>query len=256
MTGETGLVPARAAVITGAASGIGRSTVLLFLEQGWEVVAVDRREEALGALTAAIPPLQRDHLALQAVDVSDEAAVAKWAENLAARYPTVTALVNAAGIGLFAKKLDTIQPAEWNRVLATNLTGPFLMTKALVPRMRTHGGQIINLSSVHAVATSFGMAAYASAKAGLMALTRATAIDYRQERIRCNCLLIGSVDTPMSAEHKRALDALQMPDLGIDPALVAEPHEIAQVIHLLASGAASFVNGSCLTVDGGLLAEL
>ncbi len=249
----------RLAVVTGAASGIGRSTVELFLATGWSVVAVDRNAEALqglvanetGAFTTVSGTLEKDPL-----DVSNPEQVSAWAARLRLRHPAVGALINAAGIGLFARRLEDIGALEWERVLATNLTGPFLMTKAIVPLMKGYGGFIVNLSSVHAVATSFGMAAYASAKAGLIGLTRATAVDYRSHGIRANCIVIGSVDTPMSAEHKAAMTLSQGPELKIDAELMATPRQVARVIRFLCSDDAIFVNGAAMTVDGGLLAHL
>ena len=245
------------AVVTGAGSGIGRATTLHCLDAGWHVIAIDRQEDALSRLTDEAEGASLTRLAVQPLDVADALAVAAWAEGLAAHHggEPVRALVNAAGVGLFARKLDTITPDGWHRVLAVDLGGPFLMTKYLVPLMAP-GSQIIHLSSVHAEATSFGMAAYASAKAGLLALTRATAIDYRRDGIRCNCLVIGSVDTPMSRQHGEALAAEGLGAPALDPTLVAQPEAIAEVIEWLASGRASFVNGAAIRVDGGLLADL
>ena len=244
------------AVITGAGSGIGRSTADLFLRSGWAVIAIDKNETALADLRQHVDAALRPYLHTQPLDVSNAEDVQAWGLQLRTQTSAVHALINGAAVGLFARRMEDISVTEWEQVLATNLTGPFLMTQAVVPCMKRIGGHIINLSSVHAIATSFGMAAYASAKAGLIGLTRATALDYRADGIKANCLVIGSVDTPMSTAHRSALMAAGAPDLDIDPRLVAQPGEIAEFIRFLCSSAASFVNGAVLAVDGGLLAEL
>ncbi|PSR21693.1 MAG: 3-oxoacyl-ACP reductase [Sulfobacillus acidophilus] len=236
-------------VITGAASGIGRRTVMRFTEAGWRVIAVDRQIESL----------QRENLRdveIYELDVSEELQVAEWAQRIELHHLNIVALVNSAGIGLFATRLEDISLVDWNRVVATNLTGPFLMTRALLPALKAHGGCIVNISSVHAMSTTFGMAAYASTKAALIGLTRATAVDYRSCHVRANCLLVGSVDTPMSDQHRDAIMKNHAPDPGIDPHLMASPTQIANVIYFLCTNESQFVNGTALRVDGGLLSEL
>lgn len=245
------------AVITGAASGIGASVVGVFLERGWRVIALDKNLVGLQNLLKATAENERGKLDSYSLDVSQGAEVRRFGEYIANHDESVNALVNAAGIGLFARRLEDITDDEWNQVMGVNLTGPFLLTRTVIPYM-ANGGHVINFSSVHATATSFGMAAYASSKAGLIGLTRATSVDYRTRGIHANCLVIGSVDTPMSQQHREA--QLRLNDshlnLTIDPDLVASPRQIATVVHFLCSAEAEFVNGAAICVDGGLLGQL
>ncbi len=256
-TVNPGSTDIRTAVITGAASGIGRAAVDVFLRRQWRVLAIDKDARGLeDGLWRTTDSRLRSELTMYPLDVARGSDVAAWQQTMSTEYPCVDALVNAAGIGLFARSMEDTGDDEWQTVIAVNLGGPFFMTKALIPQMKIRGGQIVNLSSVHAVATSFGMSAYASSKAGLVGLTRSVAVDYRSAGIRANCLIIGSVDTPMSHQHQMQQTDRGAPPLVIDQALIANPVEIATVIYFLCSNEARFINGAAITVDGGLLSEL
>ena len=232
------------AVITGTASGIGAATAALFRAEGWYVVGVDRE---------AADPSTADRFLV--VDVSSEAAVEGLFESLR-DLDRIDALVNNAAISLRVPVTETTL-GDWDRTMAVDLRGAFLTTRAAVPLMRERGGAIVNVSSVHAVATTDDASAYAAAKAGLVGLTRATALELADHKIRVNAVLPGAVDTPMlrsgpdHAEHAQRI-ASQTP-LG----RIAEANEVAEAILFLSDWQrSSFITGQTLVVDGGALARL
>jgi NAD(P)-dependent dehydrogenase (short-subunit alcohol dehydrogenase family) len=237
----------RVAVITGAAGGIGAATVDLFRSEGWFVVGIDLEGRTATNADRSI-----------AADLADEEDVRAAFESIA-DLGHVHALVNTAAILQSISLLDTT-PAEWDQVLAVNLRGAFLATQCAHPLMKERGGAVVNVSSVHAVATTAGAAPYAASKAGLVALTRSSALELAADGIRVNAVLPGAVDTGMlrregeeseESEHVRSL-ADRTP-LG----RIAAPREIAQVILFLADGErSSFVTGATLVADGGALARL
>jgi NAD(P)-dependent dehydrogenase (short-subunit alcohol dehydrogenase family) len=229
----------RVAVVTGAAGGIGAATCDLLEERGWRVVAVDR-----------VPP-ERDG-AIQ-LDLADPDAVMASLSAL----PEVHGLVNNAAIQLFQTIAETTV-AEWDAVMATNLRAPFLCLKALREQLVASRGSVVNVASVHARATSQSIAAYAASKGGLVAFTRAAALELAPHGVRVNAVLPGAVDTPaLEAGLGRAPDAeerlLERTPLG----RVAAPAEIAEsVAFLLDTERSGFVSGQELVIDGGALARL
>jgi len=237
------------AVVTGAAGGIGRATVQAFQQEGWYVVGIDRTG----------PEDSKADLCLQA-DVAEPTDVdGAFAE--VARSGHVAALVNNAALQITGTLVDTT-PDEWDTVMASNVRSAFLTIGAVYPLMREHGGAIVNVSSVHAVATSPGISAYATSKGALVALTRAAAIELAPEAIRVNAVLPGAVDTPMlHAGLERAAGTLQerIASLAARTPLgrIGSPNEIAQAILYLADPRrSSFVTGQTLIVDGGATVKL
>jgi NAD(P)-dependent dehydrogenase (short-subunit alcohol dehydrogenase family) len=146
--------------------------------------------------------------------------------------------------------------ADFDRVLAVNLRGPFLTTRALLPLLRAGRGSVVNVSSVHAVASAPGHGAYASSKAALLALTRVTALEERANGVRVNEILPGSINTGMTLAALRDSAEPGAADLRIPPELMATAEQAASAIYLLTQPDASFVTGACLVADGGLLAQL
>lgn len=229
------------AVVTGAAGGVGSATVAVLAQRGFRVVGVDVREGS-GA---------DEHLA---VDLAGPSCGEEIAAALAGR--PVAGLVNNAARAVYTTIEDT--PVEvWDGVLDVNLRAAFLIGKALLPNLRLARGSVVNVSSVHADGTSVGIAAYAAAKGGLQALTRAMALEWAPDGIRVNCVLPGAVDTSMLAEGLfRSGSTVE--SLGARHPLgrVSEPREIAEAIAFLIGDDASFVTGASLRVDGGALARL
>jgi len=229
------------AIVTGAGGGVGSATVVELKRRGYHVIGVDRAGDSVAD----------EHLM---IDVSTPSCGEEVAEVVGGR--AVHGLVNNAALAVYTTIEDT--PLDvWNEVIDTNLRAAFLMSKAVLPGLRAARGSVINVSSVHAEATSAGIAAYAASKGGLLALTRAMALEWAEDGIRVNCVLPGAVDTPMLAEGLfRSGSTVQ--SLGRKHPLgrVGHSSEIAHAIAYLLSDDASFVTGASLRVDGGALARL
>jgi NAD(P)-dependent dehydrogenase (short-subunit alcohol dehydrogenase family) len=233
------------AVVTGAGGGIGGAVVEQLSSSGMRVAAVDVRSvEASGHIT----PFR--------CDVSDPDAVARLAAVVEQELGPVCALVNCAGVGSWFKTIGEIPVEEWRRVIDINLTGPFLMTRAFLPALLRTRGTIVNIASVHGVATAPGSGAYAASKAGLFGLTKATAVDYGEQGLRANCIVLGSIDTDMTRGYEAGARARGIDQLAIRPWQRATPGPVAEVVGFLVSQGARFVNGALIAVDGGLLSWL
>ncbi len=244
----------KVALITGVAGGIGKATALLFADSGWHVIGVARRQ------TDSLPGVHR----LIRADVSDESQSQQVFAEVAASEGRIDALINNAAIQVSKPLVDTT-PQEWDAVMASNLRSVYLAVRHAHPLLRGHGAAIVNVSSVHAVATSANIAAYAATKGALTALTRALAIELAPDDIRVNAVLPGAIDTPMLHSGLRrghlAGDSVQdlMQDLGRRTVMgrVGKPEEIARAILFLSDGDwSSFMTGQMLVVDGGATARL
>jgi NAD(P)-dependent dehydrogenase (short-subunit alcohol dehydrogenase family) len=244
------MIPAlhKVALITGAARGIGLATARRFLAEGWRVALLDIQGDLLRSEVAA---LARPHhtLALDC-DVADAAAVAAAIRALEQHFGRLDALVNNAGVAVFAPLLATADD-DWNRVLAVNLTGPFLCAKAAVPLMREHGGgTIVNITSISAVRASTLRSAYGTSKAGLAHLTKQLAVELALLGIRVNAVAPGPVDTAMAkAVHTPEIradyhDAIPLNRYGLE-------EELAEAIFFLSCERSSYITGQILAVDGG-----
>jgi len=246
----------RTVLITGAAGGIGRATVKLFVEKGWQVVGVDR-----APFNEAFPP---NGLYIQ-TDISIGENLETIFSQAHAFTGRLNALVNNAAIQVSQPLVQT-SVEEWDMVMASNLRSVFLGMKLAHPLLKAAGGgAIVNVSSVHAVATSVNIAAYAASKGGLLALTRAVAIEFAPDNIRVNAILPGAVDTPMlrsglgrghlhGADISERLDNLARKTVN---GRVGRPDEIAHAIYFLADDTqSSFMTGQSMIVDGGATARL
>lgn len=246
----------RTVLITGAAGGIGRATVQLFAEYGWKVIGVDRAE-----FGGAFP---EQGLFIRA-DISSPDDLAAIFDQAQAYSHTLDALVNNAAIQI-AKPLLETSVAEWDAVMVSNLRAVFLAVKLAHPLLKAAGGgAIVNVSSVHAVATSANIASYAASKGGLLALTRAMAIEFAGDHIRVNAILPGAVDTPMlhaglsrgHAGHGSLPERLENLANKTVIGRVGKPSEIAHAIYFLADEVqSSFMTGQALIVDGGATSRL
>jgi NAD(P)-dependent dehydrogenase (short-subunit alcohol dehydrogenase family) len=239
--------PQKVALITGAARGIGLATAKRFLAEGWRVALLDIEGELLRGAVAGLADTNNT-LALHC-DVSDAAAVTGAIETLSKRFGRLDALVNNAGIAVFAPLLDTADE-DWSRILAVNLTGPFLCTKAAAPLMREHGGAIVNITSISAVRASTLRSAYGTSKAGLAHLTKQLAVELASLGIRVNAVAPGPVETAMAkAVHTPEIradyhDAIPLNRYGLE-------EELAEAIFFLCSERSSYITGQVLAVDGG-----
>jgi NAD(P)-dependent dehydrogenase (short-subunit alcohol dehydrogenase family) len=246
----------RTVLITGAAGGVGRACVEYFHEQAWDVIAIDVRNPQ-PALPAGVEYIKADIGIAAEVEALADRLLSGLSGGLAA-------LVNNAAVQI-TKPLAETTSQEWDEVHAVNLRAPFLLAKALYPALARAHGAIVNVSSVHALATSAEIGAYASTKGGLLALTRSMAIEFAKDGVRANAVLPGATDTPMlQAGLERGHVA------GGDPEArkatlagkillkrLAAPAEIARVIYFLADGAqSSYITGQSIVADGGALARL
>lgn len=246
---------AKTVLITGAAGGIGRATVALFAQKGWRVIGVDRAD-----FDGGFPP---DGLFIRA-DISRGDAMEAIFEKVNKFTGALDALVNNAALQI-AKPLIETTVEEWDAVMASNLRSVFLGVKLAHPLLKRNGGAIVNVSSVHAIQTSANIAAYAASKGGLLALTRAMAIEFAPDNIRVNAILPGAVDTPMlraglnrghvgGGDVQERLENLARKTVS---GKVGKPEEIAHAIYFLADNEqSSFMTGQALVVDGGATARL
>jgi glucose 1-dehydrogenase len=246
----------RVMMITGAAGGIGRATVKLFSEKGWTVIGVDR-----SAFGAGFP----EHGVFIQADIAEEKNLQVIFSEVKQVTETLDAMINNAAYQVTKPMLETTTE-EWDAVMASNLRSVFLSTKLAHPLLAAKGGgAIVNTSSVHAIQTSANIAAYAASKGGLLALTRAMAIEFAPENIRVNAILPGAVDTPMlragmnrehagdGSLHERLENLARKTVNG----RVGSPEEIAKAIYFLADGEqSSFMTGQALVVDGGATCRL
>jgi NAD(P)-dependent dehydrogenase (short-subunit alcohol dehydrogenase family) len=232
------------ALVTGAASGIGRACVQRLVAAGTAVAAVDLDVAPLRDL---------DALAL-AADVADHAAVEAAVARAEAELGPLDAVVNVAGItgSSDAAECHVTPVDEWRRVLDVNLTGPFLVCRAALPGMLERGaGSIVNVASVAGLVAFPGRCAYSASKGGVVQLTRSLAADYAARGIRANAVCPGMVDTPMTSWR------LEQPDLRaavlakIPAGRVATAAEVAEAVALLAGDAMVYMNGAMLVLDGG-----
>jgi glucose 1-dehydrogenase len=256
MSQNTSNQPPRSVLITGAAGGIGRATVKLFSQSGWRVIGVDR-----APFGDAFP---ENGLFIKA-DISKGENLESIFTQAQSFTGVLNALVNNAALQIAKPMLET-SVEEWDAVMASNLRSVFLGVKLAHPLLKAAGGgAIVNVSSVHAVATSANIAAYAASKGGLLALTRAMAIEFAPDNIRANTILPGAVDTPMlraglGRGHVHGDDILERLDNLARKTVsgrVGLPEEIAHAIYFLADeNQSSFMTGQALIVDGGATARL
>lgn len=241
-------------LVTGAATGIGRATAEHLVEQGAQVFGVGLDGDIGRTIFAGKEPM----LVFHEVDLCNTAAVCAMMEDLIIWSPQLDAVVNCAGIYPTGKKLDELSDSEWEQTLSVNLGSIFKVCRATIPLLRTAGGgAIVNIASVHAEATLEGVPAYAASKAGIVGLSRQMAVDYASDNIRVNSMLVGSVATRMTLDSISETHGVSKLSFDRDKiSRIAHPDEVANVIGFLVSDAASFVTGSAMQVDGGMLAKL
>ncbi|WP_285709368.1 SDR family NAD(P)-dependent oxidoreductase [Erythrobacter oryzae] len=244
-------IAGRCAIITGAGSGMGRATALLFAAEGARVVVVDRDGAAAEAVAAQCGADARAY----ALDVADGDAIAATVERIGADFGGIDILVNNAGVSSFCALDDPAYEEVWARALGVMLTAHQRMVRACLPFLRqSDAPRIVNIASTEGLGATPGDTPYVAAKTGVIGLTRGLAVDLGPEGITVNCICPGPIRTAMtdavSEEHKtifaKRRTALRR---------YGEPEEVAHITLSLVLPAASYITGAAIPVDGGLMAR-
>lgn len=242
----------KVAIITGSTKGIGRATAILMAQEGAKVVITGTTEEAGNEVVSIIKEAGGDAF-FQKTDVTSAEALDALVKAALDHYGKIDILVNNAGIGGSLANMNQITDAEWDKVLATNLTAAFQIMKLVIPVMENNGGgTIVNVASMASTAAGRGGIAYTTAKHGFLGLTRQISLDHGHTGIRINAVLPGPINTQMIA---RILEMPQHPlnmKIKMSPSgRPGEPEEVAKAIAFLASDESSYIHGASLAVDGG-----
>ena len=241
------------ALVTGGASGIGRATALRLGAEGADVVAADVNADLLSAMADDVDP-DGGRITPLSGDVASEGGAARLVSESVDALGGLDVVVNVAGVLSFS---HTHQQSleEWNRLITINLTGTFLVCRQAIPHLLATGGNIVNIASTTAHAGQAWAAAYAASKGGVLAMTRALAVEYAKAGLRVNSISPGAIDTPI-------ITAFRLPE-GADASLVerampmgpfGSPEGVAAAIAYVASDEASHMNGADLLIDGATLA--
>lgn len=247
----------KSAVITGGGTGIGQAIALAFAREGAQVVVAGRRKEKLDETLHLLQQAGCSALALECdvTKATDPQRVVKSAEDA---FGKVNVLVNNAG-ALSVSTVENITEEDWDRVMATNVKGPFLMSRAALPAMRrAGGGSIINVGSVLGIVAIRDRAAYCASKGGVSMLTKAMALDHAQDNIRVNCVCPSIVESDMTrnlfAETEVGQQARESRLASIPLGRFGKPADIAGLTVFLASEESSWMTGTVIPVDGGVTA--
>lgn len=242
----------KVAIITGAASGIGKATASLLAEKGAKVMLADLSEAKGNPIVADIKAAGGEARFFQC-DVAELASVASMIESCVEEYGQIDILVNNAGIGGDSAFFDQISDEHWNRVIAVNQTGVFYCMRAVLPHMKSQkGGVIVNLASLAGIGSAPRMGAYAASKHAVVGMTKTAAAEYAKYNIRINAVCPTVIRTPMTEGFLHADEAMsEFMRQSIPMKRFGEAEEVAQTICWLSSPGASFVTGETVRVDGG-----
>jgi NAD(P)-dependent dehydrogenase (short-subunit alcohol dehydrogenase family) len=241
----------RVAVVTGAASGVGKATAEVIAGERGLVAALDIAEEPLQKVVAEITASGGKAIALRS-DVSDPDSVASTMNEIVSKLGPPRVVCNVAGIGKFAHTVEA-DFGDWQRIIAVNLTGTFLMSRAALPYLLENGGNIVNVASTAGLMGQPYSAAYCASKGGVVQLTRALAVEYMERNVRVNAVAPGGVDTPLMGHFDPPADASRrlMAKL-VTPMGFVKPEQVANVIAFLGSDDGDYMTGAIVSIDGGL----
>jgi NAD(P)-dependent dehydrogenase (short-subunit alcohol dehydrogenase family) len=247
----------KVAIVTGAASGIGRASAITFAREGARVVVADRNKNA-GEATAAAIQAEGFEAFFAAVDVAREADIRTMADNTIARWGRIDILFNNAGV-VMVKPLEQMTEDEWDSVMAINVKSVFLAVKHAVPHMRQSGGGVIlNTGSIGSFTGQLGTPVYSASKGAIALLTKSLALDYGRDGIRVNCLCPGITDTAMLREHmghgSEAEAAIRTRLARVPTGKILSPEDVARAALYLVSDDSIGITGILHVIDGGLIA--
>jgi NAD(P)-dependent dehydrogenase (short-subunit alcohol dehydrogenase family)/CMP-N-acetylneuraminic acid synthetase len=228
-------------VVTGSSGGIGREICKLFHKKGWVVIGIDREED------------ENDFHCTETIqsDVNDTSLIECLRDVLSRYGGSLDCLVNNAA-EQYCKSMEETDKTTMEITMKTNLMTPFFLTRDLVPYLEKKRGSVVNISSIHALVSSKGIAPYAISKAALVGCTRTTAIELSPYKIRANCILPGAVNTSMLTKHLSNEKIMQLKESHLLTKRIGEPEEIAECVYFLGNNKkSSFINGQTLVVDGG-----
>jgi len=236
----------KVAIVTGAASGIGLGIAQLFIREGAEVIFSDINKSGKAAADAA---------GKKALFVGCDISNTESVKNLVARtleaFDTIDILINNAGI-LYQKPISETSDEEWNAVINTNLKGPFLLIREVLPIFEKHGkGKIVNIASIAGIIGYENLSAYCASKGGIIAMTRSLALEFAPKKINVNCICPGAIKTGMTKAIEENEMMLKQILLSIPAGLMGDPIDIANAALYLASDESDYVTGASIVVDGG-----
>lgn len=243
----------KVALVTGAASGIGRATAERLAAEGAAVFCTDVNGEGLEASVETIRKTG-GRAASSLCDVSSDTACDAAVESAVSEFQRLDVLCNVAGIGIYGHAAE-LTTEQWSAVIGVNLSGTFFSSRAALPHLQATKGNIVNVASTAGLVGIAYAAAYCASKGGVVALTKSMAIEFAHEGVRVNCVCPGGVDTPLARGFRAPENA--RPELLRRMSLVpkvAEPAEIASAIAYLGSAEAAYVNGAAFAIDGGQVA--
>ncbi len=244
----------KVALVTGASKGLGKAIALALAQAGAKLAVVSRDEQLLKQTAEAITAAGSEAAAFLA-DVSREDQVLALEKAVAARFGRIQILVNNAGINI-RKPITDFTLEEWNRVQATNVTGPFLMCRAFVPQMKGQGyGRILNLTSMMSHVSLPGRTAYSTSKAALLGFTKALALELAPEKITVNGISPGPCSTEINKPLMENPELTQFFLSRIPVGRWGKPEEVGQLAVYLCSEAAGFITGTDILIDGGWTAQ-
>jgi NAD(P)-dependent dehydrogenase (short-subunit alcohol dehydrogenase family) len=250
----TGMVEGKSAIVTGAASGIGRESARLFAREGARVVVADLNKDG-GEETVRQIVEAGGAAVFQQTDISDAEQVGALVDRAVKEFGQLDCAHNNAGVAGNVGPVGGCSDEDWDRTIAVNLTGTFYCMRAEINAMLANdSGVIVNTASTFGIVGAPGMPSYVSSKHAVMGLTRGSALDYAKAGLRINAVCPGVIDTPMVQEHLAHLP--ENPFLAIIPSgRMAHPSEVAEAAVWLCSDRASYVNGVAMTVDSGWTAQ-